>query len=99
MVRRSVLLMLSSALLLGSCRENRVPNGVISEAVDEMKLANLAATPADKARHLDRAIAAFDRVLTEFPQSRPARFLREQGRFNGVTLDELKARRAALEGS
>jgi hypothetical protein len=84
-------------LLLGGCRENRAPNQVISEAVDEMKLADRATAPGERLAHLERAVAAFERVLRDYPRSRAAQFLREGGKFNGLTLEELKARRTQAE--
>ena len=85
--------------LLSGC-DGRDAAALISEAVDELKLADRSTAPGDRLAHLDHAIAAFDTVVRTHPASRPARFLRDGGKFGGVTLDELKARRAhAAEGA
>jgi len=82
---------------LSGCKENRVPNGIISEAVDELKLSQLATDPARRGAHLDSAISNLERVQRDYSWSRPARFLREGGKFNGMTVDDMKRQRAALE--
>ncbi len=96
-VVQRILIVAVALTALSGCKENRVPNGIISKAVDELKLSQLATDPASRGVHLDSAISDLELVQRDYSWSRPARFLREGGKFSGMTVDDMKQQRAALD--